>query len=61
MYFVQNSNRGDDQADNLTNFTEKTVCIPNPCKNGGLCFIGFMNRFVCMCPRFYTGIFRLIT
>ena len=57
IYFVENSKRGDDQNDQFTNLTQQTICQPNPCKNGGLCFVGFMNTFVCMCSRDYTGIF----
>ncbi|XP_028818497.1 protocadherin Fat 3a isoform X3 [Denticeps clupeoides] len=35
--------------------TELSVCIPNPCKNAGMCkAIG--NAFICSCKRGYTGI-----
>ena len=55
MYSFEYFHAVDEYNVQFSNVRSHTSCLPNPCKNHGLCFVGFNNSFVCICKTKYTG------
>jgi|688.fasta_scaffold1802739_1 hypothetical protein len=57
IYFIKTTIFSDDLSDNYTTSTKNDACSSNPCKNGGVCIVGFANTFACVCSNLYTGFY----